>query len=53
MKKTYLVVIGNDSFLINGTNLKEAKQTAQVNKRRLSMKGRTSVRLSIATQCIL
>lgn len=46
MKKTYNVTVGSDSFQVAGTNLAEARQNAQFNKRRLFLKGKTSVRLS-------
>lgn len=43
MKKTYNVIIGSDSFQITAFNLAEARQTAQFNKGRLGLKGRTKV----------
>jgi hypothetical protein len=46
MKKTYNVTIGNTSLQIAACNLPEAKSIAQFNKRHLSIKGKTIVKLA-------
>jgi hypothetical protein len=45
-QKTYIVIIGSESFQVGAQNLSEAKQTAQFNKNRMGLKGRTIVRLN-------
>jgi hypothetical protein len=43
MKKTYNVIIGNDSFQITAFNMAEARQSAQFLKGRMGLKGSTRV----------
>lgn len=42
--KTYNVTIGINSFKVKAQNIKEAKQSAQLNKRMNKFKGKTYVK---------